>query len=185
MKRYKLTNQDMQTHNGFKWKIGKWYKTSGEGELCSEGWLHCYCDPNLAILHNPIHADISDPMLFEVDVRGECKTDKQMKEGWTEMRLVKAIPIPEITTEQRIKYAILCATEIYQDEDFMEWALLWWSGVDRSADAARAAWAAVWAATRAVVWAAAAEAAVWTANVDLAALAEIAISDKSEIKWEE
>ena len=37
MKRYKLTTQDMTTHDGFKWVLGKTYTTSGEGDLCGDG----------------------------------------------------------------------------------------------------------------------------------------------------
>jgi len=55
---YKLTDQDMQTWKGFQWELNKWYETSGEGPLCSEGWLHGYEDPLLAMLHNHIHANI-------------------------------------------------------------------------------------------------------------------------------
>ena len=62
-KRYKLTDRKMQTHCGYQWQIGQWHETSGEGELCTEGWLHCYTSPLLAVLHNPIHADIGDPIL--------------------------------------------------------------------------------------------------------------------------
>ena len=29
------------------WKLNKWKETSGEGELCSSGWLHCYSNPYL------------------------------------------------------------------------------------------------------------------------------------------
>ena len=57
MKGYKLTNQEMQTHNGFQWELGEWQETSGEGGLCGPGWLHYYSDPLLAVLLNPIHAD--------------------------------------------------------------------------------------------------------------------------------
>ena len=184
MIRYKLTDQNMQTYKGYQWKLGKWYKTSGVGELCGEGWLHCYCSPLLAILHNPIHADIENPRLFEVEVRGECKTDGQMKEGWTEMRIAKEIELPKITSEQRIKYAILCAGEVCTDEGWTAWAVNWWCDIDRSSEAAWAACAvrgaarAAWAAARAARGAA--RAAAWAARVDLASLAEYAMEYDNE-----
>lgn len=37
MKKYKLTSQQLTTHGGFKWEIGKKYITIGEGELCGPG----------------------------------------------------------------------------------------------------------------------------------------------------
>ena len=54
--RYKLTTQDLTTYNYTKWVLNEWKETSGTGKLCTEGWLHCYTSPLLAILLNPIHA---------------------------------------------------------------------------------------------------------------------------------
>ena len=42
---YKLTNSEMKTRNEFQWELGKWYETTGEGDLFSPGWLHFYNDP--------------------------------------------------------------------------------------------------------------------------------------------
>ena len=137
--RYKLTKQDLTTYNGFQWTIGEWKETSGEGELCTSGWLHCYTNPLLAILLNPIHARISNPKLFEIEVDGKCLTDYGLKEGWTKMKLVKEIAIPEITNIQKVAFAILCALEVYHDEKFVEWANNWLNGKDRSRDSANAA----------------------------------------------
>ena len=61
MKLYKLTDEKMQTYNGFQWVLGETHETNGEGNLCGPGWLHAYTDPLLAILLNPIHANISNP----------------------------------------------------------------------------------------------------------------------------
>jgi len=48
----------MQTHGGFQWELGQWYETSGEGDLCSPGWLHFYTNPLLAVLLNSVHTNI-------------------------------------------------------------------------------------------------------------------------------
>ena len=166
--RYKLTTQDHTTHIGCAWKIGEWKKTDGSGELCGPGWLHCYDHPLLAVLHNPIHADITNPVLWRVEVRGTEKRDYQIKSGWTQMRLVKTVKLPNITINQRIAYGIKCALAVYTDKLFVNWAENWLSGKDRSKEsAARAAWAAwaAWAAAEAAAEAAwaAAEAAAETA----------------------
>ena len=102
MIKYKLTNQNMQTYNGFQWKLGEWQEAQGSSEkdLCTNGWLHCYDSPLLAILHNPRHADIKNPRLWEVEVAGDFKNDKGLKCGYRKMRLVKEIKVPKITTEQ-------------------------------------------------------------------------------------
>jgi hypothetical protein len=170
-KYYKLTDQKMQTHNGFQWVLGEWQEAKGDEsqDLCSDGWLHCYSSPLLAVLHNPIHANIQNPRLFEIEVSGATKDDNGIKQGFRKMRLIKEMPKPEITTEQRVKYAILCAKDIYEDEDFNKWADNWLSGRSRSVGAAeaaaRATEAAARAAAEAAVWAAwTTEAAAWTAR---------------------
>jgi hypothetical protein len=136
--RYKLTDQFLRTHNGFQWAPGVWAKTDGTGDLCGPGWLHCYASPLLAALLNPIHAKIENPRLWKCEVRGEVKTDRGLKEGWTEMRLTAEIALPEISTEQRVRFAILCAKQVYHDPGWNQWANGWLDGTDRAEAAAAA-----------------------------------------------
>jgi len=200
MKAYKLLHQDKTSHGGCKWTIGEWKSTSGEGELCSEGWLHFYESPLLAVLHNPIHADLQKPRLFEVEIASDAKIKKdgQMKSGATKVRIVKEIPLPEINLVQRTAYAILCAKEVYKDEKWNKWAGKWLSGEDRSQTAANAAsaayvtnaaadaaaYAAAYAASNAAADAAAyaasaaAYAASYAATDDLLAIAQKAMEVK-------
>ena len=133
---YKLTNQNVQTRGSFQWALAEWHETSGEGELCSSGWLHCYSHPLLAVLLNPIHADIANPRLFEGEGEGRMLDDRGLKQGFTRMRITKEIPVPVVTTEQRVKFAILCALEFYREDSFVAWAKAWLDGSDRSARAA-------------------------------------------------
>jgi len=172
MIKYKLTTQDLKAHNGFQWEIGKKVTTDGSGELCSKGWLHCYSDPRLAILMNPIHANISNPKLFEVECSGLHKDDKGRKEGFTEMTLIKEIDIPVLTINQKIAFAIYCSLAVCKEEQYILWANNWLSGVDRSgkaaadtADTADAYYAAYAAKAAAVAVAAAAAYAAKTAAV--------------------
>jgi len=134
MIKYKLTDQNMQTYGGFQWEIGKWYEATGRIEqgLCTDGWLHCYDSPLLAVLHNPIHGRIRAPRLFEAETRRAAKDNNEMKRGYRMMRLVREIPVPEITTARRVKYAILCAKQVYSDPDWNKWADDWLSGKDRT-----------------------------------------------------
>ena len=170
---YKLTDQNMQTYNGCKWVLGEEKTTSGEGELCGPGWLHCYSDPLLAVLLNPIHADYENPRLFRAHVGGTSNPDHGLKSGYTKMTLIEEIPVPAISTEQRVRFAILCAMKVYRNPGFVQWGENWLSGKDRSAEAA-AAWAA-WAAEAAAAWAAwEAEAAAW-AEIDLISIAHEAV----------
>ena len=163
MKAYKLTTKDMTTHGDCKWTVGKWKETSGEGDLCGPGWLHYYSDPLLAVLLNPLHADIDGPRLWEIEAEGEHKHDRGLKSGCTKMRLVREIDVPKISNTQRVAFAILCAKAVYKDNAFTVWADGWLSGKDRTiaaASAASAAYAAAYAADA----------------IDLAALAKEAMS---------
>ena len=169
MIKYKLTTQDGTTHNYYQWSLpkgekpGDWHRTSGEGNLCGPGWLHYYHHPLLAVLLNPIHADIQDPILWEVEVGGEQKDDAGLKGGATKMRLLKKIDLPMFSTEQRVVFGIYCALETCNDEEFVRWANGWLMGSDRSAAEAAQAAAAWTAAARAAAEAAQAAAAAWTA----------------------
>ena len=145
MKKYKLTDQFLKTYNDFQWEIGKKVTTSGNGELCSDGWLHYSHHPLLAVLLNPIHAEIENPRIFEVEAGGEHLDDHGLKGGCTEMTLVKEIELPVFRTTQRVAFAILCAKGVYKDKDWNKWADNWLSGKDRST--ASAASAAAYAAT--------------------------------------
>jgi hypothetical protein len=136
--RYKLTTQDLITWGDCQWVLNEWKETSGEQDaLCTSSWLHCYSNPLLAILFNPVHAAIKNPKLFEVEVEGKCLSDFGRKEGWTRMRLVREIAIPEITRTQRIAFGLLCAKKIWKEEAleddnaWNDWADKWLSGENR------------------------------------------------------
>ena len=186
---YKLTDQDMRTHNGFQWTLNKEETASGKGGLCGPGFLHAYTDPLLAILLNPIHADIKSPRLFK-GTGTVSKTDNGLKIGCTEMTLTEEMELPVINIVQRIAFGILCTKEVYKDKDWNTWADNWLSGKDRTEAtaeaAARATWATAEAAARAAAeaaWEAAARA-TWAADVyadkkvDLIALARKAMEVK-------
>ena len=136
--RYKLTKQDLTTYNYTKWVLNEWKETSGNGELCDSGWLHCYNSPLLAILLNPIHANIHNPKLFKCEVDGECLTDYGLKEGWTRMRIIEEMELPQLSNINKVAFGILCALEVYKDEKWVTWANNWLENKDRSKESARA-----------------------------------------------
>jgi hypothetical protein len=180
MIKYKLTDHDLRTHGGYRWEVGVERVIENQGtELCSDRVFHFYDGPELAVLLNPIHANIKNPRLWEV----ECDqvAHDVTKGGAKRMRLVRELPVPQVTMEQRVRFAILCAKEVCHDPQFVAWADGWLSGGDRSKEAAQAAswaataasWAAAGAAAEAASWAA--QAASWAAtgaNIDLIALAQ-------------
>jgi len=85
MKLFKLTTQDNKTRAGENnecvWGPNVTHSAIGDGkELCSAGFIHAYESPLIAVLMNPIHANIDNPKLWECD--GEViKRDGQLKCG--------------------------------------------------------------------------------------------------------
>jgi hypothetical protein len=146
MKAYKLTDKNNQTYNGCQWGENITHETDGVGELCGSGWIHFYDDPYLAVLFNPIHAKFNNPILWEIETDGRIKQDKGLKFGATKVTTLKQIPLPEITSEQKVTFGILCAKEVYKEKQWNKWTDNWLSGKDRTTYAAHAANAAAYAA---------------------------------------
>ena len=169
---YKLTKPDLTTYNGFQYVPGQTYTFPGTGELCGPGWSHAYTSPQLALLLNPIHGNYTPCRLWEAEgVVGA--TDLGLKIGCSTLTLRREITVPEVTTEQRVTFAISCALAVYTVPAFSAWTAAWLSGEDRTeaaAEAARAAaGAAAWAAWAAEAARAAAWAAAWAAEAARAA----------------
>jgi len=118
---YKLTNSKMKTHRGFQWELGKWYKTTGKGDLCSSGWFHFYSDPLVGLFLNPIHANIGNPRLFRAEVKGRGLNDHEAKCRYSRAKLVEELTVPQISNVQRVRFAILCTKEVYKEKKWNEW----------------------------------------------------------------
>ena len=185
---YKLVSQTMETRNT-QWKVGEKVTAKGDSnELCTDGVLHQYASPLMAVFFNPVHADIKNPRLFRV----ECSpivADDGTKQGVKEQTLVEELPLPIITPEQHTTIAIKCALEIYKEPSFVAWAHEWLSGKNRSkeaadaaadaADAARAARAA-----RAAAYAARADAdaaAYAASNINIQRIIEDVVNGNKEV----
>ena len=136
---------------------------------------------------NPIRSNFETPVLWEAETDCKPVREGQIKCGVCTLTTLRIIELPEVTTEQRVRFAILCALRVCKDRTFASWANKWLSGEDRSAATARwaeAAWAAeaaraAWATARAAAtaaWAAAAAAAAaaWAAEAARAAAAAAA-----------
>ena len=136
--RYKLLNQDLISYGNCKWELFVWKETDGIGELCSSGWLHCYSNPILGLILNPIHANINNPRLFKVEVDGKTLNDNGLKEGWSRMRIIEEMDVPNITLTQKIGFGIYCSLEVYKEKDYVTWANKWLSGEDRTIVSAKA-----------------------------------------------
>ncbi len=164
MKCYKILDRSMEYYDGFngskRWSLGEWKEADKLDVYGSPGGFRGYEHPLLAVLHNPIHSNIIDPRLFEAEADGEIVRDGQMELKSKRMRITKEIPVPEVSTAQRVAYAIYCAKRVFSVPKWdryvpkwYHWADAWLRGEDRSEQAAQeavkeanAAWASVWEA---------------------------------------
>ena len=208
---YKLTDDDGYTRrehiNALKWEPGVTHKATGEGnELCTDGVIHGYTDPVLAVMMNSTHGCYYPCRMFLC--KGEIIAEVPDKVGVKELTCIEEMIPPVVTTEQHVRFGILAAKEVCNDPKWNEWADNWLSGKDRSKESAQesaqmvedsirnmesdvvwAAWDAIWAAKYAA-WAAKCMAgatkctaiavrsvAVVNPNIDLVALAHKAMED--------
>jgi hypothetical protein len=171
MKYYKLLSQDLTSHQDTKWEIGVPITIAKEGvKMCSDQVLHCYNHPMLAVIFNPIHVNIHNPKLFEIEVDKIVNTDG-LKFASKSQTLIKEISLPEIAIEQRVEFAIKTVKLVYKNGSWNSWADKWLDGSDRTVHAAYADYAAAHVAAAHVAAAAAdaADAAYAAAHVAAAA----------------
>lgn len=136
---YKLTNSEGKTYGGMQWGEGITHEAPGRGDLCTDGWIHCYDDPGLAVLMDPIHGafTLSRPraQLWRCEAWGKTRTDG-VKRGVQYITTLERLPMPEVTREQWITFAIRCAQTDCTSIRWNKWAEAWLSGEDRSAHSA-------------------------------------------------
>ena len=136
---YKLTDGDSETRNHTQWGNNISHTAKGDGtKLCSDGFIHYYTHPLLAVLISPIHISFICQKLWEAEASGEI-INEPLKSGCKTLKTIKEIPLPEISGVQIIAFGILCAKEVYKNEAWNLWADKWLSGEDRSKESASAA----------------------------------------------
>ena len=154
MIKYKLINQEGYTRKGEEgetyWLDKKEKNAVGEGvALCTRSLIHWYNHPLLAVLFNPIHANISNPRLIEIEIDKVWAHDG-LKGGCKKAKIVKEIALPEITIEQKVTFAIEISLKYYKGKNYKKWAKNWLNGKDKSESAAisaaRSAESAAWSA---------------------------------------
>jgi len=117
MKLYKLTKRDGTTMNNTQWDVGITHRLGEckQPELCSRDVLHAYKNINLAFLLNPIHANIHNPKLFEVE--GDICVEDYGKVGCFSLDVTRELEIPVWVNSSREKkvrvmFAVLCAESV-------------------------------------------------------------------------
>ena len=108
---YKVTDQNHMTRNNTQWGHDVSHgPTSGQGELCSSGWLHAYkTAKDAALMHKHHVFSFNSPVLWEAE--GTVEKDDDLKIGTRTLKTIKIIPFPEITPDD---------IDVYLDNDNWE-----------------------------------------------------------------
>jgi hypothetical protein len=151
---YKLTDEFGNTKNQTHWAEGTRHEIAKElrdstQPLCSKHYYYAYENPLVAVFMNPSHANFRNPILWRA-TGWVSKRNGQLKCGCFTLRTLQQIPLPVLTTNQRIRVAIQCALKEPQTESFKSWAKNWLSGVDRTFKTVTATQTAIYAAHAAV-----------------------------------
>jgi hypothetical protein len=138
-KLYKLTDREGYTRlghpNQLLWRAGVTHTAAGDGtKLCTDGVIHAYIHPLLAVFLNPLHANFPNYRLWEAE--GEVVVrEGELKVGVKALTITQELPVPRVTTEHRVRFGIACAWSC-GSEEWRLWARRWLSGDDRTAEAA-------------------------------------------------
>jgi hypothetical protein len=178
---YKLTDANGKTRagqaNALQWGPNITHTAKrGKPFLCTETVIHAYRSPLLAVLMDPIQGSYG-PTAHLWEARGIVATSDGTKVGCKRLKVVKQIPRPTVTREQRIRFAILAAQAVIGDSHpiWSVWANKWLSGEDRTVSAAASA-----AASAASVAAHAASAAAYAAAYEAADAAASAAYEEAD-----
>jgi hypothetical protein len=140
---YKITNQYNKTHNNTLWGPGVKHTATGKDYyLCSDGLIHAYEDPLLAMFLYPIHVTFQNLKLWEAKTTCKKIVSDGAKVGVKSLTTLHEIPLPVVTLTQRVAFAILCAKKVCSDIRWYNWADKWLSGEDRRIESAHVASAA-------------------------------------------
>jgi len=119
---YKLTDQEGYTQRKkpgeTQWYSGKTLKlpVCVDPQLCSVDVVHAYRNSNLALLLNPLHANIQKPLLWEAE--GEIVIEDWGKVGCFVLTTTQRLKLPDWYLDNkkrqcmRIQFAVLCAEAV-------------------------------------------------------------------------
>lgn len=135
---FKVTGADRRTRGGMQWGEGVQNRATGrDSGLCSNGWIHAFEHPLLAAFFDPLFTKYGPTaLLWRAEASGEVLRPTQSKLGCKVLRTVGTIPMPLITTEQRVEIGIRCALAVDTDPGFRRWADAWLDASDRTEESA-------------------------------------------------
>jgi len=136
---YKMTNENGQTKNYTQWGQNIEHIVTGQLDKVD---LNAFTDPLLAVLLSPIYCNFKRPQLWEAE--GYIEKENVLHVECTRLKTICQIELPQVTIEQRIRFAILCIKEVYLNVEWNNWADKWLSGENRTSATAWMAAEVTW-----------------------------------------
>ena len=131
MASYLLANAENNTWRGSRILPGhSVFSSKADNNIVTRNAFEFGDSPLVAIMLNPWHAELDSPKMLEFQfsqvalVKDDPRINMQVRE----------IETPSVTTDQKIVFALMVLTEVYENESFMQWAKHWICGSDRSAE---------------------------------------------------
>lgn len=145
----KLTDADSFTRSGrrnaMRWGAGVTNDATGEGfKLCTNGVIHAYKTPLLAVLMDPSHANYLRKGGIAWLAMGNIVADDGLKIGCKRLTTVRRVDLPKVTKSQNTAFGILSVMEVCHIPKWRLWADNWLTGKNRSEEAATVAYRATW-----------------------------------------
>jgi hypothetical protein len=133
MVKYLLANSDNHTWRGSQiFTDCSSFSSQASYSIVAENASEIGTSPLVAIMLNPWHAQLGETKMLEL----EFTTGTSIKENPAIKLNVREVGVPEVTTDQKIIFALMVITEVYRHESFTAWARSWINGSDRSAESA-------------------------------------------------
>jgi hypothetical protein len=135
---YKWTDKDGKTRAGYynetQWGVGVTHTAPGNGELCSFAYLHAHTHPLLAVLFDPVCGGYNKQNAGALLWKARGKVEKETGDivGCMRLTSVCRVPIPKVTTTQRVAFGILAVLKVEKNKAWRLWARNWLSGKDRT-----------------------------------------------------
>jgi hypothetical protein len=130
---YKLTTPEWLTRpeepeQRTLWGPGVEHTAPGPGPLASNKVLHAYRDPRIAVLLNPCHARIKNPVLWKAEGDICIEGRGSLKVGCTRLKTLQTMPLPEIYLDHWKRIGVLLALPLFppnSSHPFVAWADRW------------------------------------------------------------
>lgn len=134
MRKYALTDPDGSTPKGERLEPGKFIEDARSGkDLLARLGAYCGDSPLVAALVSPLATE-DGARMFQIN-RWKVSADPTQAQMYTVVKEVT--PVPRVTLEQKLAFALLVLLQVYKNKNFQVWAQRRLSGEDRSFNAAQ------------------------------------------------